>query len=272
MRKSTTNAVIFLAVAVLAAFSCSDQAEFIKGSTPIRISVGSKEVRATSIKASIIPENDKVYYSCGIVEKSKHSPGQGDLRFMQLSLDSLYRDYIDWRYLLLRENANYVAPFSSHCLHYGNDSHFFLELKQDTDYIIYAFCVNPETNQPVGDLYSLPVRTAKFQPSSMTFKWERRGTQILVTPSNDDEYYIWDVIDKETLDGWYGSSAEAYLKDYVQVYAEYGLLRDDLCQSISSYNFDYLFSEAGSYYFIVAGYDGEFTTTVYSEEFSIDKL
>lgn len=272
MKKSSVIAILAFAIAAGSAISCSDKAEFISGYTPIKISVENNAIRATQLKVSIEPENDKVYYFCDVVEKSVHTPGQGDLRFMQLTLDSLYRDYIDWRYQLLRENANYVAPFSSHCLSYGKDYRIFLNLKPNTNYYVYAYCVNPETNQPIGGLYTLPIKTTEVKPSTMTFTWERKGTHVAVTPSNDEELYIWDVVEEEMLTEWYDSDPEEYLKEYVEAYIAMDMLRDDICQSITGFNFDYMFQEGGTYYFIVAGYDGEFTTPVYSEKFTIDKL
>ena len=267
MKKST----ILTAVAVLAAAlisACSGEAEYITKQTRINLYVKDGELRAGVVKIDITPENDKIYYFCDILTPDKYTPGTGDERFMQLTLDSLYRDYIDWRYDLLKENSPYVATFSSHCLCYGCDERMFADLKPDTDYIVYAYCVNPETNQPMGDLYWRAIHTATIQSSDLTFEWKFQNNQLVVIPSNDTDYYLLYVIEKDVVDDYYEGDCEAFLQMLIEAYCEYGLMEKQLRNSISKYDFSDELEDDRTYYIILAGYDGELTTDIFVDTFT----
>lgn len=257
-------------VALLA--SCNKEAIYTTRPCRIDINLEQKNVTASYAIAEFTPQNVSTYYYADVVPMERFKGIKDEQRFMQLCVDSLYRDYINWRYEYLVKSEKYIANFANHCLCYGSDSRYFKDLNPENDYVLFAFCVNPETNQPIGQLYSLPFRTSVLKRSDMTFQvmfLEREdGTYVSVVPSDDDENFVWEWEDKD-----YFSENKITVEEYAEylkkTYKEYGMGEYMYSKGSQSYKCQPGDLEDGHEYIVLAiGYDGEWTTKVFTHEFS----
>lgn len=104
--------------------------------------------------------------------------------FMLLSLDSAYADYLYWRNKQLQQLTPFVADFSSHSLQYGNIEHFFTLLQPNTEYWIYAFVVDANTNKPAGKLFLETITTDTTSSIPVHFEYRVDGHWDYVYPKD----------------------------------------------------------------------------------------
>ena len=153
--------------------------------------------------------------------------------FMLLALDSAYLDYLRWRNEELQNLVPFVADFSSHSLQYGTTNRTFCYLQPDTDYWIFAFGVDPESNKPFGQLFLKTVTTKQKSVLTMDFQYRVRGEWDYVYPRDTAGEIISDV-------PWIGLTVDsALLRDegecrvpgeyFVQAFqAYYGIKMDQM--------------------------------------------
>lgn len=122
--------------------------------------------------------NKDAYFLISITEaRNNYDPldPSNQKQFMTLAIDSANMEYIAWRNALLLQGEFNIAPFASHALQYGSTDHFFTGLKQNTDYWVYAFVVNPETLTPCGRLYLERIHTAPSSTVKIKFDYRVKG-------------------------------------------------------------------------------------------------
>ena len=86
-----------------------------------------------------------------------------------------------------------MADFSSHSLQYGTTNRTFCFLQPDTDYWIFAFGVNPESNKPFGQLFLETITTKHASTLSMDFQYRVRGEWDYVYPKDTAGKIISDI-------------------------------------------------------------------------------
>lgn len=83
--------------------------------------------------------------------------------------------YNHWRDSVL-QTTEHVADFASYILHYTVGDHYFYNLKPNTLYWLYSFPINPETFNPVGDLFVKTFRTCtESKYSHIRFNYRVKG-------------------------------------------------------------------------------------------------
>lgn len=102
--------------------------------------------------------------------------------FMLLSIDSAYADYLYWRNKQLQQHIPFVADFSSHSLQYGDIKHFFTLLQPSTEYWVYAFVVDPNTNKPAGKLFVETITTDSVSRIPVQFEYRIDGCWDYIYP------------------------------------------------------------------------------------------
>ncbi len=250
--------------------ACNPKAEYSVKPVKIDIIVDTTSITAASAKVDIVPQED-VYYYCGISALETFNNHGYDFRFMQYMVDSIYSDYLSWRKELLVESSPYVASFSSHSLGYGKDSRIFSNLEENSEYVVYAFCVNPDAVAPMGELFCKVIETKDTTTSSLTFAYsidkKSEGIWFTIEPSNDEETYIIDITDLESLK-WY-SSVDEYFQALAYLYSQMSGTNDNmLIRGFHSVNLSKVGAIEGEEYVVIAaGYDKSVLTPVYSASF-----
>ena len=115
-------------------------------------------------------------------------------QFMTLMVDSLYIDYLDWRYDYLKNQEDYVADFASHSLQYGDSEKYFQNLRPDTDYWIYAFVVDPGTKEPFDQLWLTTVHTGSEAAFRAWFDTRVQGSYFYMYPRDGENGEILETV------------------------------------------------------------------------------
>ncbi len=239
----------------------------------IGLKIDQNTLSAASVTVDVTLDDDRVYYLCGILHDSTLQEMNDRQRFMQLQVDRSYKEYIDWRYILLVENtAAFIATYSSHSLLYGNCTLTFDDLLAQSGYTVYAFCVNPDTKEPIGDLFTQHVTTLERRQSNMTFKIRMNersdGPIVTIIPSNDDEPYFWEVDESRIVKQDYNDDMVLFALERIELYKKYDVGENLVDRGFYQYNGLKLFNEEQEYTLVVTGYDGGITTPVYFGRFT----
>ena len=140
-----------------------------------QVSAGFAQVRFST--------NKEAYYLISIQPTQEGIDPQAIAKtFMLLSLDSAYADYLYWRNKQLQQHIPFVADFSSHSLQYGNIKHFFTLLQPSTEYWVYAFVVDPNTNKPAGKLFLETITTDSTSRIPVQFEYRIDGYWDYIYP------------------------------------------------------------------------------------------
>lgn len=204
--------IIYFAIAILGLVACKTESP--STDKPTRLSVSFDRIKGTSVAVEIQPEDIRAYYYYDVLPVEQYEQlGYSDSHYMMLQLDSLYSDYLIWRYYYLKDNTQYLADFKSHCLYRGTTSFFEGELLPNTDYMVAAFCVNPISMQPLGELQKFYFSTISIDSTTVSpmqidflinmFNDEYYRCQISVRPSENgkpsEEPYISYIVSEEEL-------------------------------------------------------------------------
>lgn len=280
MKRHCLSYIVLVSAVLSAVSSCvKTSTEYTTSGTEIHITVDETALSATRIKANFVLDNDKNYYYCEIIPRSTYAIKEDNSKFMQLVLDSVYTAYVNWKYEYLKKDETYIASFSSHCLWYGNDYWEFSGLAPDTEYTLFAFCVNPDTKQPVGDLFYVYVKTPSVKKSSLTFKFycdcDITKATYTVEPSNDIEPFFADYIDVDHLNEYYQGDLRKYVDEFVHSFDEiseymgYDVLSSSCYKK--SQNLGIPYPKFTKYYMYAFGYDGVVTTDLFYQEFTFEE-
>lgn len=188
---------------IFTACNSSGEAAYITEPTEIALTVLSDHITAGSAQVYIEPLDDRAYYFTRVVPANQYIPGTMDRDFMMLVMDSVYIHYLMWRYDLLRAGETYIAPFSSHSLKYGVQTVHVDTLSPDTEYMIYAFCVNPVTQQPMGNLFFNYFKTDSHTHTDLSFQFALEGEALYIMPSNDETQYVTCIEETEVIKNEY---------------------------------------------------------------------
>ena len=144
-----------------------------------------KRVSSGFIQAEFIPSKKAYFYVATEPVREGFEPMARQQQFMTLALDYAYKEYINWRFGHLYEGEEHIAEFSSHCLQYGELDKYFTDLKPDTDYWVYGFIVDPETNKPCSDLVLETVHTAPSTTVKTVFEYRINDVWDYVYPMDE---------------------------------------------------------------------------------------
>lgn len=207
----------------------------------------------------VVPENDQVFYYTGVCTKDQYTPGTDDWRFMYLTIDSLNRAYLDWRAKLLRKGEDYIAPFSSKFLEFGQADLRFVGLEPDTDYYIYSCAVDPKTQAAIGEPKFSAFHTMYPKNSGLAFEiMLQPNGYLLVRPSNQRDQYSFMVLSEEQ---FYANiiNIDWVVVDWALSVTDDYFYKGDITIDIKEY-----LPTKGTYYICVFGWDGGLTTPVTS--------
>ena len=159
----------------------------------IEIDINVQNISAGFVQVEFSTNREAFYLVSMQPAKEGINPQEIAKTFMLLALDSAYLDYLRWRNEELQNLVPFVADFSSHSLQYGTTNRTFCYLQPDTDYWIFAFGVDPESNKPFGQLFLKTVTTKQKSVLTMDFQYRVRGEWDYVYPRDTAGEIISDV-------------------------------------------------------------------------------
>lgn len=177
------NRVLVYVLFAMALVACKTEAPYkLDADTVIKIDI--RQVSAGFAEGEFTPDREAYY----LVSIDKVVPDINPMayskQFMQLALDSAYKEYISWRYNLLALGVpvHQIATFKDHALQYGSSHYFANYLDPNSDYWVYAFAVNPETNKPVSKLFMETIHTKEKSEVPCRFRYRIKDYWDYVYP------------------------------------------------------------------------------------------
>ena len=238
------------------------EAAYITKPTDIVLTVLDDHITAGSAQIYVEPVDDRAYYFARAVPANEYIPGTMDRDFMMLVMDSVYIHYLMWRYDLLRVGETYIAPFTSHSLKYGVQTLHVDTLSPGTEYMIYAFCVNPITLQPMGDLFFNYFKTDEHAHTDLSYQFALEGEALYIMPSNDETQYVACLEETEVIKTEYHNNPMELVRYMVDNAKTVGVL--DFYVHRNAYLYDLYLVENRHYTMVCTAYDGklaaEYTT------------
>ena len=120
-----------------------------------------------------------------------------------------------------------MADFSSHSLQYGDIKHFFTLLQPGTEYWIYAFVVDPNTNKPAGKLFLETITTDSTSTIPLQFEYRVDGYWDYIYPVDSTGEivstipWVCETIDSITIrEGGWRVPGEYFFERFKNVYYE----------------------------------------------------
>lgn len=257
--------------------SCDYESEtvFLKRPVDIDLHIFQHTLGATKVYIEASPAQDEVYYIWDVVPQSRlDNFGRSEKQYMELVVDGLYAQYINWRHDKLESGEPFIGNFANQYMSFGQTHYFFTELTPDTDYCVWAFCVNSSDNKPMGDLHKLAFHTQPMPDASyrspMVIDFEINRSEVLIVPSVEDvdDYYAWDYISERDLASQYHGSLEEWALATYTSRLSGQTLRNSLCRGIIK---DQLNLSPGETYIVAAAaYDANFEKALFTRRFTYD--
>lgn len=223
------------------------------------------EVSSRTATVKVTPSNGGCTYFWDCVSAKEYASYGGDEGIIAKNVE-LIRGAVE-----IYKMAGYDINFS-YFLSSGEQSDSFKSLISGTEYIVFAFGLDP-SGTGTTQVYRTSFTTGAVEPSSMTFTGRAyeikfNGAKILFTPSTDNETYFTDCMDWETfskfksdkeITDWVISEAGSSIDSYL-VSGEHVVDASDLLASKTKYV---------AYAF---GYNGGATTGVTTVEFTTPEM
>lgn len=166
--------ITFALIAVVTASSCDTRAAY--STEGVFIDMKILQMGSGFCEVEFTPSADAWYYVDVKPVSHDIDPQDYKAEFMSLALDGAYMRYIEWRHDQLIQLTPYVADFASHSLRYRKTDYYFYYLEPDTDYWLFAFVVDPKTNEPSGDLFCQTVHTKAKSELDVTMLYKLSGS------------------------------------------------------------------------------------------------
>lgn len=260
---------------LLGACDFETETEFLKKPVTIDLQIAEHTLAGTKVYIEAVPSRDEVYYVWDVTPCERiDNFNRSEKAYMDLVIDGLYAQYINWRHGLLEAGEPFVGSFANHSLSYAKTNYFFTDLKPETDYYVWGFCVNAENNKPMGPLYKKKFRTKSLPSpdfrSSMTFEFEVNGKNVLVVPSEEDvdDYFVWSIITISELVTEFGGDTEKWVLSYYKDLMQSDTMRKAMCRGLTK--FGYNFQPGETYVVAATAYELNFEKTLFYRVFTYD--
>ncbi len=182
LRNYVAHAIFAMCIGVCLISFAACNPEVAAYTEGVEIMIDIEQVSAGFAQVSF-STNKEAFYLISIQPTQEGvDPQQIAKTFMLLSLDSAYVDYLYWRNKQLQQYIPFVADFSSHSLQYGDITHFFTLLQPKTEYWVYAFVVDPNTNKPAGKLFVETITTDSISTIPLQFEYRVDGYWDYIYP------------------------------------------------------------------------------------------
>ncbi|MCQ2184502.1 MAG: hypothetical protein MJY62_03725 [Bacteroidales bacterium] len=204
-------AILIFAAAIALISSCDYKQEISR--KPTRIAFSVYTVQSNYADIYLTPEDDRVFYTANIIRKDEFEAAMKKMSeqvFMEKYLDSARAFYNNWRRINVAPEERYVATFEDYMMHYSTTLKYFTNLKPETDYFVYAFCVDTDRMIPLGELQKFYLRTPPISSEAVDFQMhflvkENNGiVSYYVKPITNGHLsrtpYVAAIVSAETLD------------------------------------------------------------------------
>lgn len=154
----------FLFVAAMLC-SCNYQSEIRNRDTTLDLQL--LDLGGNYAYVQVAPANDYTLYCASVMEVDKYDRYMSlmsEEEFQKLVMDSISVHYYRWRTTWYGNTDKYVADIVEHEYAVSTGTRYFLHLEPQTDYYVYAFCVNSNLSGPLGPIQKKKFTTPQYTP------------------------------------------------------------------------------------------------------------
>ncbi len=248
---------------------------------PVTLELEMMNIIQRKCTVAVKPSDEEGYYYCGYATPS-------DLA--NISDEKLAQTMVEYMKSILAQYAQMGYNYTlDQMLQKGKKNLIASGLTANTEYVMFAFGVDVETETAGKVVTRLPFKTKEVVPSSMTFtiafdsiaKIKAKDETFTYngyfkcTPSNETEKFVFTGVKSIVLDTAYNNDAMAYLTAmeayYDQNYSSYGGFEGEALGIVKAGERDVYFKTMEhnvKYTLIAAGYDGGFSTKATTFEYT----
>jgi hypothetical protein len=248
---------------------------------PVTLELKLKSIQQKKCTVSVKASDEEGYYYCGYAtpaDVDKMTDAQITSTVLK-NIKSMLEAYAAYGY-------NYTLK---DVLKKGSADLIASGLTASTDYVMFAFGVDVDSEQPSKTVTRLPFKTIDVVPSSMTFTIEFDSIAKIqkisgkdttytyngyfkCTPSNETEKFVITGVKSIVLDTAYNNDAMKYLTEmeayYDQNYSSYGGFEGTMVKAGTRDVYFKTMEHNVKYTLIAAGYEGGFSTKATTFEYT----
>ncbi len=178
---------------ILIALSCillhSCDYEPVRTSSPTGFKFEFEGLLGTQVSISVTPEDDNVAFFYDVIEVSEYedfiASGKTGQDLAQMIVDKK-REWYDGWLESVSGREEYHASWMDFWLMGPGHSRLFVNLKPQTDYYAYAFCIKPGAFEPMGN-----VRLCRFTTTEIQYLEPHMAFEFMLFDSADGfSYYV----------------------------------------------------------------------------------
>lgn len=245
----------------------------IVNNNPVTLKMSLVEVEQKKCTVAVDPSDKEGYYYCGYAPKADVD---------KLSDATMTKNVMTNMKAIIEQYAAYGYNYTmKDFLQQGAKNLIASPLTANSDYVIFAFGIDIDSETASQTVTRLPFKTKEVVPSSMTFKIEfdsiakiqkvSKGDTTYTytgyfkcTPSNEDETYVFTGVTPKALDSLYNNDPMKYLTEmeayYDKNYSSRGGFEGTMVKAGTRDIYATNMAHGTSYVLMAAGYKGGFTT------------
>ena len=220
--------ILMLSVLCLTIAGCSYKSKVLSRYTKLNIDI--TEINGNYIYVRITPESDNVMYYFSVKEADEVNADIVSLTeggFQRKMITEAENGYQTWKKYFEGNMDNYAANFCDHVMYVTPNEGYVLDLKPNTRYYAFGFCINPESHAPVGPVQKVDFWTTDIKPSAdqIDFNFmindDKGQMYYYVRPSRYgricmDTYFSAVIKDSDYMAEPYSGDIRHYLNDWIE--------------------------------------------------------
>jgi hypothetical protein len=198
---------LILALGLLSLLSCSEKLVVV--TTPVNMRLTVDEVKGTKVIFTISSDNPEAYYSYTLWNDTG-----GSLDGLIEHLTSMAEEDYQQR---MKNEAIKIASFADLNCFRGTRTIRATRLTPDSDFLLLAFQLNPETHEVIGPILSEKIHTPPVEEKPLEFQFLFEGKTITIIPSDPNRSYYWAFDSQQVMYdnylwpfGWFYSLVDMY--------------------------------------------------------------
>lgn len=204
-------------------------------------------VQSKTAWVDIVPETNDFSYYLGVIPVKEFEYKYSSNANLCVGVDAELK--ASWEKYFKED-----MPFSDFALCNGSYLAPFYELEPETEYYAFAFPYD-DKDRPVDKVVKVKFFTKVYKESDINFSVTLDGSQITVTPTNNDPYY-WEWDDRETIENDY-FTPKVFYYCCLEMYEQFGFMDTVLSQGQDGEDMAPYYEKMNpgdQFYLVAAGY------------------
>lgn len=258
--------IIIIAVAVLAALSCTKEQTY---TDPCTFEISVTKVKASKVWFTIKPSNPNAFYAFGVFSEEADIYDMPLMEMAQLNLGWWKETYDTWK--SIEQNA---GSFADVFCYQDNREIKQTGLAMGLEHRLFVVQLNPETRTIIGTPQEVRFTTKSVVMVPLDFDVKFDADRVTITPSDPNATYYWDYDSREVIEETYFSPG-IFFYNLVDLYEDYDFMPNMISRDTDTYVFsrnDKSIKEGENCILVLGGYEGgEINSELTMYEFTYHK-